>query len=285
MTPRETPTSRPLHLRIADDLRIEIEDGTLPPGSPLPTLTELARRYTCSVASARGAIALLKSQALILGGRGRPPVVRSAPHRVIRQADRHQIEKDAVLLPEQQRRLKGEAETNLDRPITDTTFTATYSITQADDATSQLFSVPTGTEILEREFLTIDSSTGVFLAHSLSTIPKTLVIDNPELLDEKNEPWPGGTMHQLSTVGIEIIRVIDSVSARAPTTVEQQSWRLMDGVPMIACRRLSFSQDDRLIEISDSIYPADRTELRFTTDLTPWSSENMFDVARGVACH
>lgn len=261
---------RPLHLRIADDLRIDIENGVLAPDSPLPTLAELARRYDCSIASARGAIALLKSQALIVGGRGRPPMVRSTQHRVVRQANRHQVEKDRALLPEADRRMTGETETNLNRELADTTFSASYSLVYADEQLSELFSVPINETIMRREFLTKDSKTGVYLAHSVSMIPAEVIADNEDLFDERSEPWPGGTMHQLYTVGVEVMQVIDSVSARVPTTVEQQNWQLMDGVPLILCRRASFSKSDQLVEVSDAVYPADRTELRFTTELSPW---------------
>jgi GntR family transcriptional regulator len=90
------------------------------------------------------------------------------------------------------------------------------------------------------------------------------------LLDEKNEPWPGGTLHQLSTVGIEIMRVVDEVTARMPTNAEAQAWDMPSGVPLLVCRRISFDANDRLIEVSDAEYPADRTELRFITPLKPW---------------
>jgi GntR family transcriptional regulator len=90
------------------------------------------------------------------------------------------------------------------------------------------------------------------------------------LLDERNEPWPGGTQHQLSTVGIEIMTMIDEVTARMPTTVEVQMWGLPDGVPLIFCRRISLDADGRVVEVSDADYPADRTELHFVTPLKPW---------------
>jgi GntR family transcriptional regulator len=110
----------------------------------------------------------------------------------------------------------------------------------------------------------------LLMSYSTSYMPLNLVASNPALLDAANEPWPGGTMHQLSTVGIEIMTVIDEVTARMPTTVEVQAWGLPDGIPLIFCRRISLDSDNRTVEISDSDYPADRTELRFVTPLKPW---------------
>ena len=77
-------------------------------------------------------------------------------------------------------------------------------------------------------------------------------------------------MNQLATVGIEIARIVDEVTARMPTTPEMQLWGLPDGVPIIFCRRISLDTIDRVVEVSNADYPADRTELQFVTPLRPW---------------
>jgi len=74
----------------------------------------------------------------------------------------------------------------------------------------------------------------------------------------------------LLTVGVEIVRIVDEVMSRMPTTAEAQLWGLPDGVPIIFCRRISLDSSDRVVEISDAIYPADRTELHFVTPLKSW---------------
>jgi len=90
-------------------------------------------------------------------------------------------------------------------------------------------------------------------------------------MDASNEPWPGGTQHQLSTVGIEIARIVDEVTAQMPTTVDRQRWDLEGGVPLLRNLRTSIDTAGRVVELSDATYPADRTLLRFTTPLQPWS--------------
>src|SRR5918997_356912 len=62
MEPRRTPALAPIALRVADDLRIEIETGRLAPGDSLPTLHEITQWWNCSITSARSAVALLKQQ-------------------------------------------------------------------------------------------------------------------------------------------------------------------------------------------------------------------------------
>jgi len=155
-------------------------------------------------------------------------------------------------------------------PITDQKFSAQYDQVPADPDLAELFGINPGDPLLRRCWEANDPNTGLRLSWSVSHIPLALVEGNPALLDATNEPWPGGTQHQLSTVGIEIMRIVDEVSARMPTTVETQLWGLPDGVPLILCRRISIDSHDRIVETSDAEYPADRTELHFVTPLRAW---------------
>lgn len=270
MEPRRTTVEPPIHLKIADDIRVQIERGDLGPGDSLPTLSGICKQWKCSTNSARGAIALLRSQGLITGGRGKAPVVRIPPGKVIRSSDRHQAEKDLAARPEEERAKVGEAETNLGMSIEDQQFSTRYDMVEAGPEMAELFGISPTDELLRRRFEATDEATGHLLSFSTSYMPKGLVCANPALLDERNEPWPGGTQHQLSTVGVEVMCMVDQVTARMPTTVEAQLWGLPDGVPLIICRRISLDADDRNVEISDATYPADRTELRFVTPLKPW---------------
>lgn len=270
MEPRATPVPPPMQVRIADDLRIKIERGDLEAGDPLPAVHELARRWSTSEGTARSAIALLKQQGLITGGRGRAPVVRARPVRVVRSSDRHQAEKDLALTPPERRGRTGAAETDMGIPLDRLDFSATYDTVSVDESLASVLNIDNESEVLRRVYELVNPETGYRLAWSVSYIPLDLVHENPELLDSKNEPWPGGTMHQLLTVGIEVGSVVDEVSATMPTTAEQHLWGLDDGVPMLRVRRISIDISGRPVEISDADYPADRTELRFTTQLRKW---------------
>jgi GntR family transcriptional regulator len=76
--------------------------------------------------------------------------------------------------------------------------------------------------LLRRRYTSTDPRSGNLLSSSVSYIPKSLVDGNPAILDESNEPWPGGTLHQLSTVGIEIMKVVDEVTARMPSRLSRR---------------------------------------------------------------
>jgi GntR family transcriptional regulator len=268
--PQPAAAEPPMQLRIADDIRIRIERGELAPGDSLPTLQELAERWSCSVNSARGAVSLLKQQGLVTGGRGRAPVVRTSPRRVLRSSDRHQAEKDLVHAPEDQRRGTGEAEVNMGLRLDQLRFRATYQPVPAPADLARLFGIAAGDGLLRREYENVDPASGYRESWSVSYIPLALISQNPDLLDANREPWPGGTQHQLSTVGIEVISVVDDVTAHMPTTADAQRWGLDEGVPMLRVRRISTDTRKRVVEVSDAEYPADRTELRFVTRLAKW---------------
>src|SRR5450755_3618235 len=70
------PVPRSRHAAIAEALRDQIRSGELTPGSPLPSEARLTSRFDVSRGTVRQALAALRAEGLIFGGRGRVPVVR-----------------------------------------------------------------------------------------------------------------------------------------------------------------------------------------------------------------
>ncbi|WP_052852581.1 GntR family transcriptional regulator [Streptomyces avicenniae] len=68
---------RPLHERIADDLRRRIASGELPVGATLPSEARLCEEWAASRGPVRQALGTLRAEGLIGGGRGRSPEVRT----------------------------------------------------------------------------------------------------------------------------------------------------------------------------------------------------------------
>lgn len=69
----------PLHRRIADELRTRIAAGAIPVGRPLPSENELMVEFGVSRGTVRQALAGLRVDGTVAGGRGVPPVARGAP--------------------------------------------------------------------------------------------------------------------------------------------------------------------------------------------------------------
>lgn len=274
--PQRTPARLDKQVQIADDLRIRIEQGDLQPGDELPPVSDLIAMYDCSTAAARAAVELLKQQGLVSGGRGKPPRVRIHPLVVTRWSSRHQQEKDMALRPAADRAQDGVAETDLGKAIEDVDFSAKYTTAVASGKLATQFDVNHGTKLLERTFEWKDKRSGQRLLWSVSYLPYSLVESREDLLDETLAKDSGSTQYQLYTLGIELGEVADIVSARMPTTAEMELWGLEKGIPLLVVRRISTDINRRVVEISDAEFPADRTELGFTTTLQRWPAD-VFD--------
>lgn len=270
MQPQATAGERPVKVRIADDIRMRIELGELPPGAPIPTIQELTEKWDVSPRTARDAHALLRQMGLVTGHRGSPLKVRTPRHMTIRSSDRHQVEKDLVLQPEAERAQTGTSELEMRTPVSDLIFGCTAERVPADETLAGVLGVTPGTELLLRTFRKADRKTGALHEWSVSYIPVDLIKGNPDIIDKADQPWPGGTQHQLYTVGIEVMQIVDEVTCTMPTTVDQQLWDLEDGVPLLAVRRISIDDQDRVVEVSNAVFPGDRTKLIFTTPLKKW---------------
>ena len=71
-------TGRPAYLQIADDLRAQIRDGSLPPGAPLPSTTRLAAHYGVSLSVVKMAVGILRNEGLLIGQQGKGVFVRES---------------------------------------------------------------------------------------------------------------------------------------------------------------------------------------------------------------
>lgn len=69
-------TGRPGYLQIADDLREQIRRGTLAPGNPLPSTTQLATTYEASLSVVKLAVGVLRNEGLVIGQQGKGVFVR-----------------------------------------------------------------------------------------------------------------------------------------------------------------------------------------------------------------
>lgn len=72
-------SATPLHRQLADTLRDRIRRGEIATGSPVPSEAELVAAYGVSRGTVRQALAQLRAEGIIAGGRGKPPVVGHVP--------------------------------------------------------------------------------------------------------------------------------------------------------------------------------------------------------------
>ena len=281
---------RPAYAVVAEELRQQIQSGVHPPGTRLPTIEELRRTYGVSEIVIRHAVALLRQQGLVETRRGGGTVVRAKPQ-VRRRAleryavDAYQAALDAQAAPGSQARPDAQAApggrnaadaTQADAPRTSFTedhgigwqdyqLTTRYTRVEADEELATLFGAEPGTALLRRHF--------VFYARgepeqlSVNYLPLDLV-DGTPVADPAHEPWPGGTVAQLASLGHPVSRIEESVSSRMPTDLESRTLHVAPGVPVFAILRRMISGGAVLEVCRHIVIPADRVALEYAIDLT-----------------
>ncbi len=256
--------------RIAGDLRERIRAGQYAEGARLPAETAMVKRYKMSLPTVRQALGVLQAEGLVEKRHGQGNFVRKPRRLVQRKNARHQWEKDRARQTEDERRATGSTERDTGLTVTDLDFSATYQEVGAPADIARLFSVAEDTPLIERIYRTRYSEEDAPFNLTRSYLIKELVISNPNLLDDKNEPWPGGTQSQLHTVGIELDRIVEHVTARPPTLEEAEELGLTPGVAVMVLHKVSVDTDGQAVEVSEVILPGDRTEMEFTTTLDRW---------------
>ncbi|WP_274914801.1 GntR family transcriptional regulator [Streptomyces sp. WZ-12] len=256
--------------RIADALRTAIRTGQLRPGDRLPAETRLAERFGRSVPTVREALRALRDEGLIEKRHGVGTFVRRPRTPARRTNLRHQWEKDRARAPLERRAQTGATEYETGLRADDLVFRARYREVAADAELAGAFGVPEGTELLERCYRTRCAAESAPFALVTSCLVRAVIAADPALLDASNEPWPGGSQSQLHSVGIELDRVEEHVTARPPTPEEAAELELPPGTSVLVLRKVSYATDGRVVDVSDVILPGDRTELLFVTPLERW---------------
>ncbi|MFJ5530088.1 UTRA domain-containing protein [Streptomyces sp. NPDC093261] len=189
---------------------------------------------------------------------------------VVRDNGRHQWEKNRARRPLAERARTGATEHDTGLRRQDLVIRARYREIEAPRKLAEAFGVPEGTALVERAYRTRYVAESAPFSLVTSYLVRELVAGNPDLLDERNEPWPGSTQNQLFTVGIEVDRVEERITARPPTPQETEELELPPGTSVILLRKTSYDIDGRVVEVCDITLPGDRTELVFTTALDRW---------------
>ncbi|MBC9726421.1 UTRA domain-containing protein [Streptomyces sp. TRM68367] len=190
--------------------------------------------------------------------------------RAVRDNRRHQWEKDRARRPSAERAATGATEHDTGVETRDLVFHAKYREVRAPKAVADAFSVPVGTVLLERTFRTRCAAETAPFSLITSYLVRDMIAANPDLLDDSKEPWPGGTQNQLRTVGIEVDRIEERVTARPPTPAEARQLELPADTSVLLLRKTSYDIHDCVVDLTEITLPGDRTELLFTAFLERW---------------
>ncbi|WP_433114309.1 GntR family transcriptional regulator [Micromonospora sp. CA-246542] len=256
-----TPHPQPRRYRqVADELRHRIEAGAIPPGSLLPSEATLMAEFSVARGTVREALALLRSEGLVMTEVGRGTYARPiAPVRRV-ASERYRKELDQVR--------SGELGTSFtaDQRIEWSAYGLDKAFREvpASRAQAELFAVEPGTMLLERHF--------VFRTHgepqqmSISCLLLDMVAGTP-VADPDNEPWPGGNTSQLYSLGPTITGIRERPRWRMPTADEVEALRIPGGVHVIVITRQTYV-GDRVVEVAEIVRRADLVDLDYWIDLT-----------------
>lgn len=261
------------YMQLAEQLRGQIQAGEMPPGAPVPSEAELAGAYGISRTSVRNALDLLRQWGLVRTTKGSGTFVRETRQPVIRKnPERYQWEKDRVRLPEYERWSEGVSEHDTGLPRERFRFWAQYDEFAAPSDIARVFGVPEGTRLLRRVYRTSDrNAEGLPIGTGASYLIYDMVAANPDLLDASKEPWPGGTQHQLYTIGIELDRIVDEVMTRPPSPEEADALGIdARGTSVFVLRKISIDITDRVVEVNHIVMPGDSTKLVYVSKLDKW---------------
>ena len=240
---------RAVYQRIADDLRTQILGGELAPGSPLPSEAELVRRYGSSRGPVRQAINLLRSEGLIDSHQGRGVYVRRRP--TLRRLSIDGVADIGREAQDAGAELGGRLEVRRYAPIA------------APAEVAERLGLPEGARVLARSFRFLVEGRPAQLADSY--VPYDLVKGTP-VEDPGNEPWPGGTLAQLRSLGVEVREITEDVATRTPTPDEARELGLRPGMPVFEVTR-TIHATDRPVVTSRLVIAGDRYVLSYRIPL------------------
>jgi len=251
--PRQVdPTSdRPAFKQIADILRQEIQSGALAPGARLPSERELIDDFGSARGTVRQAIALLKSEGLVVtehgrGGfvRARPPVRRLASNRFARS--QRKAGRAAFL---------AEAEAAGAKPSVDSLHVAKG---EADERVAGWLGVSPGDPVLirQRRYL-LDEQPVEF---ATSYVPWDIA-EGTQMTEE--DTGPGGIYARIEEHAHPLKRFSEDVRSRMPTPDEVKTLRLGPGVPVFVLLRQAHDTKGRVVEACDTVMAGDRFVLSY----------------------
>ena len=260
----------PQYQKIAIHLGEMIKCGEYQAGDRLPSESEVMAQFAVSRGTARQALAVLQAQGLAQAAVGRGVFVREQrPSRRI-ASDRYQHEVGQIttggVSPHEpatsfakDHRI-GSDEYRLDKH---------FQEIQSNDELAKLFGLNAGEPVLERRFVFYAKDTPQQMSRSYVLLR---LVGGTPVADPANEPWPGGNIAQLATLGIIVSRVEESVAARMPLQDEATMLHIPTGVPVltIARRMLAGPDRDEVVEVANIVIPADRIVLDYTINLDVW---------------
>ncbi|MGK4582557.1 GntR family transcriptional regulator [Kitasatospora sp. HPMI-4] len=209
-----------LHKQVATAMRQSIADGEWPPGSQLPTETDLAARYGVSRPTIRLAVAALRTEGLLDVKQGRGTFVRAAAlgptgaieRTITRSGSRYQTPSDDWW-------------TNAEEP--------TVFRTRTDPITAPLLAMDEGELMISVDRLITDPANSTRALHRL-LLPMERIDGTP--LADTPDVTPAKAYAILATAGHDLTWR-EQVTAKVPTPDEREALKLSEAAVLLVVHR------------------------------------------------
>ncbi|MDH2425189.1 GntR family transcriptional regulator [Sphaerisporangium sp. TRM90804] len=243
----------PVYLRVVEELRGQIVDGTLPPGAPIPSRAQLTQRFRVGETAARHALRVLAAEGLIIGKVG----------------SGHYVREKSVLYPLQRSR-------HVDHDIPFAADMQAGGHRATWDWRSE--HAKAGREIAGRlhlaESAAVTRTRYVFrtdgrpMQLATSYEPAELSRAQPPAEEGTNGNGRKGLLARMSAAGMRVTDIRESVHTRVPQPTESDLLGLPTGVHVLHIERTHWS-GDRPVETSDIVVPGDRFRLVYSVSPNP----------------
>jgi DNA-binding GntR family transcriptional regulator len=247
----ELGAKAPKYLQIAAQLRRDIRDGTFKPDNRLPAETALAEQFRVSPITLRNAIAVLRAEGLIQSRHGVGTFVRESHRLQRRSRDRYgRARTDQQLLTSHLRH--------------EIVFAGRALV---PESIAEVMDLEPGAEVVVRRrhlydkvsgrpeevgasYIPVDIAAGTFLEEP-TRVPKALFLCIEDL------------------AGKRYATARDHWIARPPTADEAAVLEVPTGAPVMHVIHVARAEDGTLLEVSESVWPADRIMVIDDYDVEP----------------
>ncbi|MEV6955063.1 GntR family transcriptional regulator [Streptomyces sp. NPDC051183] len=241
---------RPLHARIAADLRDEIMSGGLAPGAKLPSTARLKSRFDASNATIQKAVQLLKDEGLALGRAGSAVTVRENRQRTVRPSGSLAPAPDGGAYPW----LAGAADR---QSPARTTLLAVGEAPVVGDVAFALGRPEGSPAVCRRQLISIDDEPAELVcSYYPPDIARGTALAEPRRIR-------GGTPTLLAELGFPPRRSVDRVSARVATQEQYTALRLPGDLPVLRTLRTVYGDGELPVEVTVMVKAGHLYELRY----------------------
>jgi DNA-binding GntR family transcriptional regulator len=237
------------YVRVANDLRRQILDGTLEPGGRLPSQAQIREIYQVSDTVALEARRVLIAEGLAEGRSGSGTYVRVQPvHQRIRRLMAARDVGSAFRAAEASAGRVGDWDSD-------------SVLVEAPEDIADRLGIQPGDRVIRTDYLF--RSDGAPAQVSTSWEPYAITGQTAIIWPEAGRYAGKGVIDRMATIGLTVTVEREIVRARAATAREAERLRVPVGAVVLTIERTYRGDDGLAAETCDIVFPADRTELEY----------------------